>query len=154
MGVIIANQNGYNRQDLDLKSYEIPIRMSDNPSSNEDSQAATYVLKLVIEDKNYHMHQAGHKEVQVYNYKREMEQVPLGNVYVEDIDDWDLADKEFKFKDPVPVDVLTWFRYWLRSLRLVGVSSTNIITNTLDLYPAPPPPPPLPPTQVLPTHKI
>jgi len=46
------------------------------------------------------MHEAGHKDVLVYNYKREYQDVALGNIYVNDIDDWDLNDKEFSFKEP------------------------------------------------------
>lgn len=50
------------------------------------------------------MHQEGTKYVVVYNYNGELRNVPLGNVFVEDPDDWDLPDKTFTIEKG-----LEWF---------------------------------------------
>ena len=38
----------------------------------------------------------------VYNYNGEYDNIPLGRVYCEDEDDWDLPDKTFEFFPEAP----------------------------------------------------
>ncbi|ELU14775.1 hypothetical protein CAPTEDRAFT_226653 [Capitella teleta] len=104
-GIVLSNRNGFSREELGRSSYELTITMSDNPTSGEASQQQTYTLRLTIEDDNYNMHSEGTKLVTVYNYNGELGSVPLGNVFVEDPDDWDLPDKTFTFESEQE-----WFR--------------------------------------------
>jgi len=46
-GVLKAARDGYSREELGKKDYELRIKMSDNPGSGEGSQEDTYILKMV-----------------------------------------------------------------------------------------------------------
>ena len=64
--------------------------------SGEPVMSATHTLQVYIESQNDHDHKPGMKRVRAYNYMGQYNDVPLGNVYCEDIDDWDLSDKTFE----------------------------------------------------------
>ena len=73
------------------KQYSIPIRVEDN-----QGMAAVSHLKLVIGDKNDNPMANGASTIFVYNYEGRAPDTPIGRVYVEDPDDWDLPDKTFE----------------------------------------------------------
>ncbi|ESN95524.1 hypothetical protein HELRODRAFT_179299 [Helobdella robusta] len=78
------------------KEYEIPIVMRD---SGQPSVSGTSTLTVTIGDVNDNEHFPGHKEVLVNKYvgwKGEFDNYPLGNVFAEDEDDWDLENKTFQ----------------------------------------------------------
>ena len=54
-------------------------------------------VRIIVESSNDNDHQAGNKRVLVYNYNGLYDNIPLGRVYCEDPDDWDLGDKTFEF---------------------------------------------------------
>lgn len=49
----------------------------------------------MVGDKNDNMMAPGNKEIFVYNYLGQAPDTPVGRVFVNDIDDWDLEDKKF-----------------------------------------------------------
>ena len=96
-GILIANLDGYNRYGQGRKQYELGIKMTDNPTSGQPQMSASRTLPVIIESLNdREMVEAGStKDVLVYNYQEDFDQVLCGNVYVNDTDDWDLPDKTF-----------------------------------------------------------
>jgi hypothetical protein len=82
----------------DQKKYLIPIAISD---SGSPSMTGTSTLTVEIGDVNDNAMKAGHSSIFVYNYKGEAPNTEIGRVYVEDPDDWDLADKHFAWKDRI-----------------------------------------------------
>merc|ERR550534_1568425 len=81
------------------KSYAIPIVVTDN---GVPKQSATSVLNVVIGDRNDNPMSNGTSSILVYNYKDSLGDTVIGRVYVQDADDWDLADKTFSFLEEEP----------------------------------------------------
>lgn len=77
------------------KEYFIPIRISD---SGIPKQSKVSILHLIIGDVNDNAMTEGFSRIFMYNYKGEAPQTDIGRVFVDDPDDWDLDDKEFKWK--------------------------------------------------------
>lgn len=89
---IVADRDGYKRSDLQFSSYNLSITLSDGTNS------ATYPINLIVESRDYNPSSDGEKTVTMYNYARSSGAfgiLPLGNVYVTDLDDWDLQYKKF-----------------------------------------------------------
>lgn len=57
----------------------------------------TSTLKVVIGDENDNPMKEGKSTIFVYTYKGESPDMEIGRVYVDDLDDWDLPDKKFKW---------------------------------------------------------
>ena len=97
--VILAGRNGYSRNDLGRKSYTVTLNMRDNPTSGQASLNANRVLTLVIESTNENPmveSPQSRKGVIAYTNINNYDDLPCGNTYVEDPDDWDLDDKTFE----------------------------------------------------------
>lgn len=76
------------------KFYNIPITISD---SGIPRMTGTSTLKVVIGDENDNPMKEGKSTIFVYTYKGESPDMEIGRVYVDDLDDWDLPDKKFKW---------------------------------------------------------
>lgn len=83
------------------KEYEIPISISDN---GIPQQSNVSIFHLVIGDINDNEMQEGSSNIFVYNYMGEIPDTVIGRVFVEDLDDWDLPDKEFSWKGGIEDD--------------------------------------------------
>lgn len=83
------------------KEYWIPIRITD---SGNAPQSNISLLHLIIGDVNDNAMESGQSAVFVYNYRGEAPDTEIGRVYVKDLDDWDLPDKSFEWKDDVRDD--------------------------------------------------
>lgn len=57
----------------------------------------TSTLQVVIGDENDNPMKPGSSSIFVYTYKGESPDMEIGRVYVDDLDDWDLPDKRFKW---------------------------------------------------------
>ena len=79
------------------KSYEIPIVISD---SGKPPMTGTSTLTVIIGDVNDNPMTEGSSSIFVYNYKGKAPDTEIGRVYVNDLDDWDLPDKHFKWESP------------------------------------------------------
>ena len=93
---LIARRSDYRRSTLGFKSYTLRVNISDN---SEPQQWAVRQLKLVVESTNDRPPQPGRKTIVVNTYNGVFDNVPIGNVYVNDTDDWDLGDFTFTFAD-------------------------------------------------------
>ncbi|XP_055891438.1 neural-cadherin-like [Biomphalaria glabrata] len=83
------------------KYYKLPIVMWDlRGSGNPKAQTGTNTLTITVGDVNDNPHFPGHQDIFVYNYKGLFGPVVIGQVYAEDLDDWDLPDKTFNFLGP------------------------------------------------------
>lgn len=80
------------------KEYFIPIRVSD---SGIPKQSKVSILHLIIGDVNDNAMSEGTSRIFMYNYKGEAPQTDIGRVYVNDLDDWDLDDKDFKWESGI-----------------------------------------------------
>ncbi|RWS06307.1 Pt1-cadherin-like protein [Dinothrombium tinctorium] len=89
IGVVRA-KNTFDREIQ--KEYYIPIIISD---SGFPPMSATNTLTVIIGDRNDNRMRAGSKRILVYSFKGESLTTPIGRVYVNDADDWDLNDKTF-----------------------------------------------------------
>lgn len=78
------------------KEYFIPILIKDGGVPQR--QNVSY-LHVVIGDVNDNAMQSGTSSIFVYNYKGEAPNTEIGRVFVEDLDDWDLPDKDFQWKN-------------------------------------------------------
>lgn len=76
------------------KIYNIPIKISDR---GIPTMTGTSILQVVIGDENDNEMKPGRSSIFVYTYKGESPDMEIGRVYVEDLDDWDLPDKKFKW---------------------------------------------------------
>ncbi|XP_033248054.1 DE-cadherin isoform X1 [Drosophila miranda] len=83
------------------KEYYIPIRISD---SGVPRQSAVSILHLIIGDVNDNAMTEGSSRIFIYNYKGEAPDTDIGRVFVDDLDDWDLEDKSFKWKNDISHD--------------------------------------------------
>ncbi|KAH8372765.1 hypothetical protein KR009_004527 [Drosophila setifemur] len=83
------------------KEYFIPIRISD---SGVPRQSAVSILHLVIGDVNDNAMSEGSSRIFIYNFRGEAPDTDIGRVFVDDLDDWDLEDKEFRWKDGIEPD--------------------------------------------------
>lgn len=63
------------------------------------SRTGTSTLTIVIGDTNDNMMHSGSKEITVYNYLGQAPDTPIGRIFVNDLDDWDLEDKKFYWND-------------------------------------------------------
>lgn len=84
------------------KEYQVPIVIAD---SGNPSLTSTNTLTVIIGDENDNEMYPGKKEIFVYIFKglsKLTRPVPIGRVHVEDLDDWDLPDKVFYWKDSNP----------------------------------------------------
>lgn len=79
------------------KEYFIPVMITDNGQPKPLSKVS--ILHLVIGDVNDNEMQDGESKIFVYNYKGESPNADIGRVYVDDLDDWDLPDKTFNWRD-------------------------------------------------------
>jgi len=80
------------------KMYMIPIAITD---SGTPPMTGTSTLTVEIGDVNDNAMKEGHSSIFVYNYKGEAPDTKIGRVFVDDPDDWDLADKIFLWKNGV-----------------------------------------------------
>lgn len=87
---IVSSLSSFDREQQ--KEYLVPIVIKD---SGTPSQTGTSTLTIVIGDTNDNMMQSGSKEVMVYNYLGQAPDTPIGRIFVNDVDDWDLEDKKF-----------------------------------------------------------
>ncbi|XP_066996058.2 DE-cadherin [Anabrus simplex] len=78
------------------KVYYIPVAITD---SGTPPMTGTSTLTVVIGDVNDNPMKPGKSSIFVYNYKGEAPDTHIGRVYVDDPDDWDLADKRFRWKN-------------------------------------------------------
>ncbi|TDG42601.1 hypothetical protein AWZ03_010975 [Drosophila navojoa] len=78
------------------KSYDIPIEIKDNGAP---AMTGTSTLTVTIGDVNDNKMQPGSKSVLVYNYQGQSQDTPIGRVYVNDPDDWDVYDREHGQED-------------------------------------------------------
>lgn len=76
------------------KIYNIPIKISDR---GIPTMTGTSTLQVVIGDENDNDMKPGRSSIFVYTYKGESPDMEIGRVYVDDLDDWDLPDKTFKW---------------------------------------------------------
>ena len=88
---IRASQSTYDREELGVNYFTIPIVLSDG----ELSQTST--VTITVESQNDNPHKTAQKDVMVYNYKGLFDNVHLGHVYAADEDDWDLSEKVFEW---------------------------------------------------------
>ncbi|EDV36495.1 uncharacterized protein Dana_GF12987 [Drosophila ananassae] len=124
------------------KEYFIPIRISD---SGVPRQSAVSILHVVIGDINDNAMSEGSSTIFVYNFRGEAPETDIGRVFVEDLDDWDLEDKEFRWKNDVRHEnfrlnpntgMITMLKHTEEGeydlLFSVTESSTAIITHSVD----------------------
>ena len=78
------------------KEYLLPIVIKD---SGTPSKTGTSTLTVIVGDVNDNMMHAGSKEITVYNYLGQAPDTPIGRIFVNDLDDWDLEDKKFYWDD-------------------------------------------------------
>ena len=101
-GCLIAQRNSYNRKDLGYNSYNVTIQVTDtsstDPSADTLARTSTVSVILVVQSTDDNPPKDGTKTVTVYNYYLSnggFSRIPIGNVYVDDPDDWDLPMKKF-----------------------------------------------------------
>ncbi|CAG0919365.1 unnamed protein product [Notodromas monacha] len=92
---VLYNQTTFDREKQ--KEYRVPIWVSDSPKTDSPLKATSF-LRVVIGDCNDNEMFDGYSEIVVMNYKGELPATKIGRVFVEDLDDWDLADKEFHWE--------------------------------------------------------
>ncbi len=80
------------------KEFLVPIVIKD---SGSPAMSGTSTLTVIIGDINDNKMMPGTKEILVYNYVGQgvTPDTDIGRVYVFDLDDWDLPDKKFYWKD-------------------------------------------------------
>lgn len=92
VGVELQALTKFDREEK--KFYNIPITITD---SGIPSLTGTSTLQVVIGDENDNPMKPGRSSIFVYTYKGESPDMEIGRVYVDDLDDWDLPDKKFKW---------------------------------------------------------
>lgn len=78
------------------KEYHVPIVIKD---SGTPSMTGTSTLTVVIGDLNDNRMTSGSTEINIYNYQGQTPDTPIGRIFVNDQDDWDLNDKRFYWDD-------------------------------------------------------
>ncbi|XP_066158590.1 DE-cadherin [Euwallacea fornicatus] len=78
------------------KYYDIPILVTD---SGIPPQRKVSILRVIIGDRNDNAAKDGSSQIFVYKYEYWNTNIPIGRVYVDDPDDWDLLDKVFIQRD-------------------------------------------------------
>ncbi len=101
IGVISANRNGYNRMELGFSSYDLSFIMQDS-----QGERARYTINVPIVGGDYFPAQAGHKDIVVYNYRGELHDTDIGNVFTEDED----GNNDVEFKNFVLLTESEFFR--------------------------------------------
>jgi len=96
---LIARRSDYKRSSLGFKSYTIQVNISDN---SVPKQWAVRQFTLVVESTNDSPPRPGSKTMVVNTLNGLFDNVPVGSVYVNDTDDWDLDDLTFSFADSPP----------------------------------------------------
>lgn len=91
----LTNKREYDSR-AECKQYKVPVIMKD---SGKPPVSGVNYLTVVIGDANDNEHLPGTKHIKVFDYKKSVSSGShfIGTVYAEDKDDWDMADKEFKF---------------------------------------------------------
>ena len=93
---LYPNRTQYDRTVLGFSSYNLGIRICDNGSP---PLCLTNALTLIIEPRNNVPPKPGHKTVTVYYFNTAGNDVPIGNVFIDGSDDWNLNERTFKFDD-------------------------------------------------------
>ncbi len=73
------------------KTYQVPINVCDNKGLCDVDY-----LTVTIGDINDNPMDPGHSDIFVYNFEGRAPDTPIGRVFVDDPDDWDLPDKTFR----------------------------------------------------------
>lgn len=94
---IVSSLRSFDREQQ--KEFLIPIVIKDH---GNPAMTGTSTLTVVIGDVNDNKMQPGSKEIFVYNYQGQAPETEIGQVYVYDLDDWDLPDKTFHESPPHP----------------------------------------------------
>ncbi|KAK7058680.1 Cadherin, partial [Halocaridina rubra] len=109
------------------KEYLVPIVIRD---SGTPAMIGTSTLTVTIGDENDNKMQSGTKDILLYSYMGKAKETEIGRVYVNDLDDWDLSDKNF-----------TWAKsshsnfYLDENSGMIKVIHTSIETSyNLDFY--------------------
>uniref|UniRef100_A0A0K0DI32 Cadherin n=1 Tax=Angiostrongylus cantonensis TaxID=6313 RepID=A0A0K0DI32_ANGCA len=79
------------------KILEIPLILTDR--ADRTNHASVHVI---IGDENDNPMHDGKMTITVNSYLGKLKRTQIGRVYVEDLDDWDLGDKTFTWKDSLP----------------------------------------------------
>ncbi|KJH45912.1 laminin G domain protein [Dictyocaulus viviparus] len=79
------------------KILEIPLILTDR--ADRTNQASVHVI---IGDENDNPMHDGNMVITVNSYLGKLKRTQIGRVYVEDLDDWDLGDKTFTWKESLP----------------------------------------------------
>lgn len=74
------------------KYYDIPIKITD---SGTPRLSGISILRVIIGDINDNPASDGESEIFVYTHDHLNSDIQIGRVYVNDLDDWDINDKEF-----------------------------------------------------------
>lgn len=87
---VISSLRAFDREER--KFYLIPIEIRDN---GVPMMKGTSTVTVIIGDVNDNKMSPGSKEVLVYNYQGQAYDTPIGRIYVQDPDDWDVPDKKY-----------------------------------------------------------
>ncbi|KAK6034715.1 hypothetical protein COOONC_27780 [Cooperia oncophora] len=79
------------------KILEIPLILTDR--ADKTNHASVHVI---IGDENDNPMHDGKMTITVNSYLGKLKKTQIGRVYVEDLDDWDLGDKTFTWKESLP----------------------------------------------------
>lgn len=80
------------------KEYFVPILISDN---GFPPQRNVSYLHVIIGDENDNPMQEGESSILVYNLMGRAPNTAVGRIFVNDLDDWDLPDKSFSWRDGI-----------------------------------------------------
>jgi len=92
-GRLMATVDNFDREAK--KQYKLPIEITD---SGKPPQKGISILTVIIGDENDNPMTYGESSIFVYKYKEDSD-FNIGRVYVTDLDDWDLPDKSFRWKN-------------------------------------------------------
>jgi len=93
---LIARRSDYRRSTLGFKSYTLRVNVTDN---SVPQQWSMQDITLVVQGTNDQPLQPGNKVAVVNTLNGQFDNVPLGSVYADDADNWDLDDLSFSFTD-------------------------------------------------------
>ncbi|KAK2150771.1 hypothetical protein LSH36_390g02110 [Paralvinella palmiformis] len=82
--------DGYNRLDLGFDFYDLKFTFNDISGNS-----ATQTVRIYIRISNSEVHTSGKSTIYVYNYKASLPDTNIGQVYCDDPEGWDFADKTF-----------------------------------------------------------